>query len=195
MILEYAGLTQHNSINTASDAKKLQPSITSAGSVKYSTGQNNDTEPEKVHNNKDAKVDGDTEDISPIIVKSEPEEGMLGMYEDVSQMMTMETEEYEGHYGDQEYDSSVLVAQEPAFQDPTKVQCDICFKLIHKNTMNRHKRDRHGKCAPVQCHLCEKIFKNETSFKGHLRQSHNIYQTNPQDGAGNPVIISTASIS
>ena len=182
--------------------------------MKYTTGENNDThsEPEKVHNNKDAKVDGDTEDILPI-VKSEPEEGMLGMYEDVSQMMTMETEEYEGHYGDPEYDSSVLLAQKPTFQgikvenmkmkfliqffftDPTKVQCDICFKLIHKNTMNRHKRDRHGKCAPVQCHLCEKIFKNETSFKGHLRQSHNIYQTNPQDGAGNPVIISTASIS
>ena len=182
--------------------------------MKYTTGENNDThsEPEKEHNNKDSKVDDDTEDILPI-VKSEPDEGMLGMYEDVSQMMTMETEEYEGHYGDQEYDSSVLLAQEPTFQgrkvenmkmkfviqffftDPTKVQCDICFKLIHKNTMNRHKRDRHGKCAPVQCHLCEKIFKNETSFKGHLRQSHNIYQTNPQDGAGNPVIISTASIS
>merc|ERR1712013_577252 len=144
----------------------------------------------------ETKDDDETKEILPI-VKTEPDEtkpNILGMYEDVSHMMTMETEEYEGHYGDREYDSATLPGQDTTVQDPNKLQCDICFKLIHKNTINRHKRNAHGNCTPVQCNLCEKIFKNDTSFKGHLRQSHNIYQTNSQEGVGNPVKVSAETI-
>ena len=63
--------------------------------------------------------------------------------------------------------------------DPNKVQCEVCFKFIHKNTIYRHKKNQHGNSAPVQCSQCERIFKNETSLKDHLRNSHNIYQNNP----------------
>jgi len=141
----------------------------------------------------------DTELEPEVEVKSEPDEaapsqqGSIGMFEDVSHMMTMDTGEYEGNYGDQEYDSNLHTGQDGALQDANKVQCDICFKVIHKHTLNRHKKYQHGNSTPVQCNICEKIFKNEQTLKGHLRQSHNIYQTNPQDGVGKPVKISAAS--
>jgi len=133
-------------------------------------------------------------------VKCEPDEvsqphqqesRSMDMFEDVSQMMSMDTGEYGGNYGDQEYDNSTQTGQ--VLQDPNKIQCDICFKVIHKHTLNRHKKYQHGTSTPVQCNLCEKIFKNEGTLKGHLRQSHNIYQTNPQDGVGKPVKVSAAS--
>jgi len=140
----------------------------------------------------------DTKLEPEVEVKCEPDEvsqphqqGSMDMFEDVSQMMSMDTGEYGGNYGDQEFDNSTQTGQ--VLQDPNKIQCDICFKVIHKHTLNRHKKYQHGTSTPVQCNLCEKIFKNEGTFKGHLRQSHNIYQTNPQDGVGKPVKISAAS--
>ena len=61
--------------------------------------------------------------------------------------------------------------------DINKVQCEICFKFIHKNTIYRHKKNQHGDALPAQCNQCERIFKNETTLKNHLRQTHNIYQS------------------
>ena len=80
----------------------------------------------------------DEDDIGKIlsIVKSEPEEmgtnqqeGMLGMYEDVSQRMTMETEDYVCHYSDQEYERSIKVGQDTAFQGK-KILLNVVMKII-----------------------------------------------------------------
>jgi len=143
-----------------------------------------------------AEDDDDIEEIVPV-VKSEPSENTpavintnmleqqqsMAMYDDRSQMMGMEqydenyVGEYDGHY-DQGYDSSMMTSQDTSGTDPNKVQCDICSKFIHKNTIYRHKKNQHGNSAPVQCSHCDRIFKNETSYKDHLRHSHNIYQNN-----------------
>jgi len=150
-----------------------------------------------------AEQDDDIEEIVPI-VKSEPREPTpavmtttptlvvqqqsMTMYEDESQMMTtMDTEqyddsyaEYDEQYAEQGYENSMVAPQDNgAGPDPNKVQCEICFKFIHKNTIHRHKKNQHGNSAPVQCSHCDRMFKNETSYKDHLRHSHNIYQSNP----------------
>merc|ERR1712179_465352 len=127
-------------------------------------------------------------------VKSEPDQvtthqqGSMDMFEDVSHMMTMDTGglvEYGGSYGD--HQGGLHAGQDGNLQEHNKVQCDICFKVIHKHTLNRHKKYQHGTSNPIQCNLCEKIFQNEGTLKGHLRQSHKIYQTSSQDGVGKPI--------
>jgi len=131
-----------------------------------------------------------TTPIQPVV-----QEQSMTMYDDGSQqmqdsmMMTTDTDQYddnyggmqyEGQYGDAGYDSSMVAAgQDSSGADPKKVECDICYQLIHPNTIYRHKKNQHGNSAPVQCNHCDRIFKNETSYKDHLRHSHNIYQTNP----------------
>jgi len=145
----------------------------------------------------------ETSDPTPTVMATpiQPmvQEQTMAMYDDGSQQMEgdMMTEhdgeqyddnyggEYEGQYGDQSYDSGGqmsgdrMEAAGAAGADPNKVQCEICFKYIHKNTIYRHKKNQHGNSAPVQCNHCERMFKNETSHKDHLRNSHNIYQSNP----------------
>jgi len=192
--LSVRGLTQHNcpdNILSPSKSQQLPPASVSELSPKKD--DDHTLAAPHVSSLLDTKLEPEVE------VKSDPDDvtphhqGSMEMYGDVSHMMTMDTGEYEGSYGDQEYDSSLHAGKDGVLQDPNKVQCDICFKVIHKHTLNRHKKYQHGTSTPVQCNLCEKIFKNEGTFKGHLRQSHNIYQTNPQDGVGKPVKVSATS--
>jgi len=193
--LSVRGLTEHRCTdNKHGPSKPHQPAPASTSELSLKKETDQPLSPLQVPSPLDTKLEPEVE------VKSDPDEVTsdqqvsTDMYGDVSHMMTMDTGEYESSYGDQEYDSSLHnIGQEAALQDSKKVQCDICFKVIHKHTLNRHKKYQHGTSTPVQCNLCEKIFKNEGTFKGHLRQSHNIYQTNPQDGVGKPVKISAAS--
>jgi len=58
-----------------------------------------------------------------------------------------------------------------------KVYCQECDKHISGPKFNRHVRDVHTANNEVQCQMCSKMFKNENSYKYHLRNSHGIYQT------------------
>ena len=62
--------------------------------------------------------------------------------------------------------------------EPNKTQCSVCLKFIHRNTISRHMKNLHGDSPRVQCQHCEKICKNLTSYKDHLRRDHSIYQSN-----------------
>ena len=61
--------------------------------------------------------------------------------------------------------------------EPNKTQCSVCLKFIHRNTISRHMKNLHGDSPRVQCQHCEKICKNLTSYKDHLRRDHSIYQS------------------
>lgn len=61
--------------------------------------------------------------------------------------------------------------------DANKLQCSVCFKFIHKNTISRHMKDQHSGAPPAQCDHCSKICKNQSSLKEHMRASHKIYQS------------------
>ena len=62
--------------------------------------------------------------------------------------------------------------------EANKTQCSVCLKFIHRNTISRHMKNLHGDSPRVQCQHCEKICKNLTSYKDHLRRDHSIYQSN-----------------
>ena len=113
---KFEGLTQQEyHKKTAQDIRKLPPSVPN---VCPETVDNDRVPNHASLSSADTKDDDETEEILPI-VKTEPDEtkpNILGMYEDVSHMMTMETEEYEGHYGDQEYDSGTLPGQDTPVQ-------------------------------------------------------------------------------
>jgi len=184
--------------DTASTAKRPRPIPPAPRSIPQSVTQQDDDIEEIV-----PVVKSEPRDPTPTVMATpiQPmvQEQTMAMYDDGSQQMEgdMMTEhdgeqyddnyggEYEGQYGDQSYDSGGqmsgdrMEAAGAAGADPNKVQCEICFKYIHKNTIYRHKKNQHGNSAPVQCNHCERMFKNETSHKDHLRNSHNIYQSNP----------------
>ena len=81
---------------------------------------------------------------------------------------------------------SILYVFERAFSlknllsilEANKTQCSVCMKFIHRNTISRHMKNVHGDSPRVQCQHCEKICKNLTSYKDHLRRDHCIYQSN-----------------
>jgi hypothetical protein len=60
--------------------------------------------------------------------------------------------------------------------DPNKVQCEVCYKYIHKNTISRHLKNQHGDAPHVQCPHCSKLQKNAYSLKDHMRTIHGVYQ-------------------
>lgn len=62
--------------------------------------------------------------------------------------------------------------------EANKTQCSVCMKFIHRNTISRHMKNLHGDSPRVECQHCEKICKNLTSYKDHLRRDHCIYQSN-----------------
>ena len=204
--LSVKGLTQQNNICASSSPHPQPPASTSDISP-----EKDNLHPPVYHPQSPSTMDAKLE--PEVEVKSEPDQvtpsqqGSMEMFEDVSHMMSMDTGglvEYGGNYGDHQghlhagqdgglqgkhhtiplFNSFMTIFY---FTEHNKVQCDICFKVIHKHTLNRHKKYQHGTSNPVQCNLCEKIFKNEGTLKGHLRQSHKIYQTSSQDGVGKPV--------
>jgi len=55
-----------------------------------------------------------------------------------------------------------------------KVQCEVCFKLLHPRGVKRHLSEVHGEKKELQCDLCNRIFKNKSSLDTHKRVVHNI---------------------
>ena len=58
-----------------------------------------------------------------------------------------------------------------------KVYCRECGKYISGPKYARHVRDVHTSNNEVECNMCSKVFKNQNSYKYHLRNSHGIYQS------------------
>ena len=53
--------------------------------------------------------------------------------------------------------------------------CEVCEKTVVN--FRRHMRDVHNN-TEVQCEVCQKVFKNDSSCKKHMRVLHNMYQFN-----------------
>ena len=51
--------------------------------------------------------------------------------------------------------------------------CEVCEKTVVN--FRRHMRDVHNN-TEVQCEVCQKVFKNDSSCKKHMRVLHNVYQ-------------------
>ena len=51
--------------------------------------------------------------------------------------------------------------------------CEVCDKTVVN--FRRHMRDVHNN-TEVQCEVCQKVFKNDSSCKKHMRVLHNVYQ-------------------
>jgi len=138
-----------------------------------------------------AEEDDEIQEYVP--VKSEPAAQQQEMYEDPSQgaaagggmmMTTEDSMQYDESYGAYEegYDEGAYYqegGQEGAGgAEANKTQCSVCMKFIHRNTISRHMKNLHGDSPRVECQHCEKICKNLTSYKDHLRRDHCIYQSN-----------------
>eukprot|EP00092_Neocalanus_flemingeri_P001417 GFUD01001513.1.p1 GENE.GFUD01001513.1~~GFUD01001513.1.p1 ORF type:complete len:332 (+),score=74.33 GFUD01001513.1:302-1297(+) len=148
--------------------------------------------------------DHDIEEIVPV-VKSEPRdptpilmtapiqpvvppmEQTMAMYDDGSQQMQGSTEqyddnyaeEYEGQYGDQSYDSSLVPGgQDNSGAGPSEaVQCPHCAKTMMKRNLHRHITVKHTSIEPSVCNICQKHFKTKWSLKEHERKAHGILQS------------------
>eukprot|EP00091_Calanus_sinicus_P003568 TRINITY_DN13741_c0_g1_i1.p1 TRINITY_DN13741_c0_g1~~TRINITY_DN13741_c0_g1_i1.p1 ORF type:complete len:244 (-),score=63.13 TRINITY_DN13741_c0_g1_i1:78-809(-) len=145
------------------------------------------------------------DDIAPV-VKSEPrdptptmisapvvQQQSMAMYNEGSQqmgdsmMMTMDTEqyddsyggEYEGHYEDQTFDTSMVPAGQDTSGAGNKERCEICGKDVHPRALKRHMQTVHNQeaCARFTCSICHSVFKSNLYLKDHLRKLHNVYQT------------------
>ena len=57
------------------------------------------------------------------------------------------------------------------------VYCGNCDKHIDAKHFSRHTRDVHGTDNHVECPMCQKIFKNDSSCQKHLRVIHNVYRS------------------
>jgi len=135
------------------------------------------------------------DDIEVIVpVKSEPRDTVqsvqtmvqqdqaMAMY-DISQQQDSAMEQYDDNYGvdfdgqyvDQGYDGGM--ANQGGGQDNVGTGrinwCDVCSKTVVN--YKRHMNDVHGTNNEVLCDICQKIFKNDSSCKKHMRTYHNIY--------------------
>eukprot|EP00092_Neocalanus_flemingeri_P020463 GFUD01022168.1.p1 GENE.GFUD01022168.1~~GFUD01022168.1.p1 ORF type:complete len:334 (-),score=101.02 GFUD01022168.1:6-1007(-) len=133
-----------------------------------------------------------TAPIQPVVP---PMEQTMAMYDDGSQqmqgsmMMTTDTEqyddnyaeEYEGQYGDQSYDSSLVSGGQDSSGAGNKERCELCGKDVHPRGMKRHLKTVHSQdsCQLFTCSICRTVFKTDMYLKDHLRRLHNMYQTKP----------------
>merc|ERR1712037_98351 len=132
-------------------------------------------------------VEEDDEIQEYVPVKSEPAAQQQEMYEDPSQgaaagggmmMTTEDSMQYDESYGAYEegYDEGAYYqegGQETAGGAGRNNWCEVCEKTVVN--FRRHMRDVHNN-TEVQCEVCQKVFKNDSSCKKHMRVLHNVYQ-------------------
>eukprot|EP00092_Neocalanus_flemingeri_P007003 GFUD01007561.1.p1 GENE.GFUD01007561.1~~GFUD01007561.1.p1 ORF type:complete len:335 (+),score=94.57 GFUD01007561.1:172-1176(+) len=119
--------------------------------------------------------------VQPVVQRVEQEQS-LAMYDDGSQMQgsMMEQyddnyggEEYEGQFGDQGYDTSMMG---PGGQDGSgagpKDSCPICHKNMLRTNISKHMKMKHSPDDPAECPFCFKVFKTSYNMKDHVTYMH-----------------------
>jgi len=120
------------------------------------------------------------------VVQAQHQEQNMAMYDDGSQQMTMESEQYDesyggdydGQYGDQSYEGEGAGGHEAAGAGD-RAECSYCGKWLHKRGLKRHIEDVHNHASSKPefiCDVCNKTFKTPQYLKNHLRLAHSIYQ-------------------
>eukprot|EP00092_Neocalanus_flemingeri_P001394 GFUD01001487.1.p1 GENE.GFUD01001487.1~~GFUD01001487.1.p1 ORF type:complete len:334 (+),score=82.16 GFUD01001487.1:143-1144(+) len=129
-----------------------------------------------------------TAPIQPVVP---PMEQTMAMYDDGSQqiqgsmMMTTDTEqyddnyaeEYEGQYGDQSYDSSMVPGGQDNSGADGKSPCPYCDRSFHPSSLQRHILTQHVETEPIQCDLCKEVFRHQGNLNDHIRRKHKIYKS------------------
>ncbi|KAJ8866625.1 hypothetical protein PR048_032485 [Dryococelus australis] len=56
--------------------------------------------------------------------------------------------------------------------------CPHCGKLVHRNSLSEHVRDRHLPAVAVHCVFCSKMFRTRNSLKVHMSVYHRGWKYN-----------------
>ncbi|XP_023329061.1 protein tramtrack, beta isoform isoform X5 [Eurytemora carolleeae] len=190
--LRVKGLTQNNSSSSNSQPKSKSESRSESRPRRRSSGEPNSA-PKRFRPDPPAVV-ADTEDdiqeVEEVVpVKAEPiappivsvaDPGTMAMYEDETSGGTMmldenNFDEYGQDYDQDEYTEQNFMVAGQDGSSGTYLPCDVCDKLIHKNSLARHILRKHTGDQTVQCDICEVLVKNIYALKVHMRKYHGVY--------------------
>merc|ERR1712241_1320011 len=81
--------------------------------------------------------------------------------------------EYDGHYEEESFDPK-LGGQD--ISAGLKTPCPYCERTMHQRSLQRHILTQHTETDPIQCELCDEVFRHQGNLKDHIRRKHKIFK-------------------